>query len=84
MNRPGVGEWRRKRRSHGGRSFRSGWVWGVTTLVVLSSTAMCVVWQKVRFEGVALTHSDLDVNPLAQRMPAPARAARADLHRRNP
>lgn len=59
MNRSGVVEWRRKRRGPGGRPFRSGWVWGVTTLVVLSASAMSVVWQKVRYEGVGLRYADL-------------------------
>lgn len=59
MKRAVAGEWRRGYRRGGGRSFRSRWVWGVTTLVVLTSASMGVVWQKVRYEGEAMKHEDL-------------------------
>jgi len=59
MKRAVAGEWRRGHQRGGGRSFRSKWVWGVTTLVVLTSASMSVVWQKVRYECEAMEHEEL-------------------------
>jgi hypothetical protein len=59
MKRADSVEWRRNRRGMGGRSVRGNWAWGMTALAILATAAMAVVWQKVRFEGVALRHTDL-------------------------
>ena len=59
MTRRELVEWRRPRRGSGRHSVRGNWVWGVSALIVVATAAMGVVWQKVRFEGIALQHKDL-------------------------
>ena len=59
MTRVETVEWRRQRRSTGRRSVRGNWTWGMAALVVTATATMAVVWQKVRFQGVALHHNKL-------------------------